>query len=345
MERGKIHIIVGGQFGSEGKGKVANFFTNLWNIKHVVRIGGPNSGHSVYDEEGKNKFIFRQIPSASVLNRHINLYLGAGSYIDKEVLEKDLKIIRDLFYNNYTNRIIIDNNASLIFDYMRENEKHNINLNSISSTFCGVGEAIKRRIERIENDIILFKNNRNFDSYNINIGIGDTKNLLNMALENGEDILIEGTQGYGLSLLHSNDYPFVTSRDTTAAGFLSEVGLSPIDIGHIIMVIRSFPIRVAGCSGPLPEEITWETLSREINKEVCEYTSVTNKVRRIGRFDEQVVKEAIIANNPDIIVLNFADYLNRDFNKINQIEDKIGRVINFLGFDDKTIVPIRYIKF
>ena len=82
-------------------------------------------------------------------------------------------------------------------------------------------------------------------------------------LEAGQRIIIEGTQGFGLSLLHSKYYPFVTSRDTTAAAFVSEAGLSPLDVDDIVLVLRAFPIRVGGNSGPLPNEIDWDTVTSE----------------------------------------------------------------------------------
>ena len=87
--------------------------------------------------------------------------------------------------------------------------------------------------------------------------------LLRQHLDAGERLVLEGTQGFGLSLVHSSYYPFVTSRDTTAAAFVSEAGFSPLDVDEIVLVIRAFPIRVGGNSGPLPNEIDWHTLSTE----------------------------------------------------------------------------------
>lgn len=104
-------------------------------------------------------------------------------------------------------------------------------------------------------------------------------------------------------------YPFVTSRDATAANFLAEAGISPLLVTDIVLVIRTFPIRVAGNSGPLPHEITWEELSRRIGKEVVERTTVTKKIRRVAEFDLAIVQKAILVNRPTQIALQFLNYL------------------------------------
>src|SRR5207247_1926198 len=107
-------------------------------------------------------------------------------------------------------------------------------------------------------------------------------------------------------------YPYVTSRDTTAAGFLSEAGLSPLDVDDVVLVLRAFPIRVAGSSGPLECEVDWGTVTRDSGspQPIVEYTSVTHAVRRVARFSPEIVKQAIAVNNPTRIVLNHLDYVD-----------------------------------
>jgi adenylosuccinate synthase len=135
----------------------------------------------------------------------------------------------------------------------------------------------------------------------------------------------------------------VTSRDTTAAAFLAEAGLSPIDVDEVVLTIRAFPIRVAGNSGPLVDEIDWEkvTVEGEHNQSVEERTSVTNCVRRVARFNPEIVLMAIEVNKPTKIVLNHLDYLcsanvsNRDqiiHDFIRRTETSIKRNIEYLGF-------------
>jgi adenylosuccinate synthase len=183
--------------------------------------------------------------------------------------------------------------------------------------------------------------------------IKDTKAFLREKIKDKKRLIIEGTQGFGLSLFHSGFYPYVTSRDTTAAGFLSEVGLSPIDVDDIALVIRSFPIRVGEKnSGPLPNEIDWEIITNGSGstKPIIEYTSVTKKIRRVARFDSSIVQQAISTNQPTKIFLNHLDYIDaktkngthishRVFKFIKLVENNLDRKINFLGFGADSVIP------
>src|SRR5262249_15384280 len=129
----------------------------------------------------------------------------------------------------------------------------------------------------------------------------DTTALLRKILDRRKRVVIEGTQGFGLSLLQGGYWPKATSRDTTAAGFLTEAGLSPLDVDDVTMVIRCHPIRVAGESGPLTDETTWRQIAAEGGLPVAhqEFTTVTKKVRRVGRFDPHLVRRAIQVNKPN----------------------------------------------
>ena len=134
----------------------------------------------------------------------------------------------------------------------------------------------------------------------------------NCPLTLGYRIIVEGTQGFGLSLHHSRLWPHTTSKDTTAAQFLMEAGLSPLLVDEVVMVIRTFPIRVAGQqAGPLRHEITWEDIRRESNypHDLFEITTVTRKRRRVARFDLDLVLDACQANRPTSLVVHGLDYL------------------------------------
>ncbi len=161
----------------------------------------------------------------------------------------------------------------------------------------------------------------------------------------GERIVIEGTQGFGLSLLHSTEYPYVTSRDTTAAAFVSETGLSPLDVDDIVLVIRAFPIRVAGNSGPLLNEIEWQTLSSEAGSSIpiVEYTSVTRSIRRVARFHPDVVRQAIIVNRPTRVVLNHLDYIDTLCASLNALSDKAKDFVDTV--EASLNAPIHYFGF
>jgi adenylosuccinate synthase len=129
-------------------------------------------------------------------------------------------------------------------------------------------------------------------------------------------VLLEGTQGTGLSL-HHGAYPYVTSRDVTAGTLCGEAGVGPTAVSEVILVIRTYPIRVGGPSGPLRDEIDWETVTRESGsrERIIEYTTVTHRPRRVGRFEMRAVEAAAQLNGATQIALTFVDYIdarNRD---------------------------------
>jgi adenylosuccinate synthase len=125
----------------------------------------------------------------------------------------------------------------------------------------------------------------------------------------GRNVLLEGTQGFGLSLVHGN-WPFVTSADTSAGQLCADCGVSPRYLTDVLMVVRTHPIRVAGNSGNLQEEMTWDQISAIVGRKVEERTTVTKKIRRIGHWDESLFKAAIAVNHPSAIACTFLDYLD-----------------------------------
>ena len=123
--------------------------------------------------------------------------------------------------------------------------------------------------------------------------------------------MVEGTQGFGLSLYHAETWPYRTSRDTTAFSFIGEVGVG-VRSFEVILAIRTYPIRVAGNSGDLPSELTWEELQAKSGypHPISEYTTTTNRLRRVATFDWSIVDQAVAANAPTQIALHGADYLD-----------------------------------
>lgn len=334
-----VTIISGGQFGSEGKGKVALFFAEMQNCSVAVRVGGPNSGHTIISENGL-PMIFRHLPTAAILPNTLCV-IPSGAYVDVDTLFKEISDIKLPL-----ERLIIDKNAIVLTDKHKEIEKQWGLRQDIGSTATGTGAAVYSRIRRDGSAHLANSDERLFPF------ISDTRAVLRNRIKQGEKILVEGTQGFGLSLLHGNDYPFVTSRDTTAAGFVSEAGLSPFDVDEVVLVIRSFPIRVPGNSGPLPNEIDWsEVASISGSGLIEERTSVTNCVRRVACFDSRVVQEAIGVNQPTKLVLNHVDYIDshcRDIcaltpkaaNFVKEVESKINCSIDLVGFDRKSLYPL-----
>lgn len=307
-----ITVIVGGQYGSEGKGKVSYYFANKLNAHAVIRSGGPNAGHSVIRND--QKIVFRQLP---VTHGERQSILVAGTYIDLEVLRQELL---------YGDDLIIDPYAAIIEDFHKKSEK-DLGI-TIGSTMSGTGAALIERLKR--NRALKFA----YEIKELSPYVKDTIPIMRSYIQQNKELLIEGSQGFGLSSIHSTAHPFSTSRDTTAAGFLSEAGLSPLDVERIVLVIRSYPIRVAGNSGPLPKEISWDTLGKP-----PEYSTVTKRIRRVAEFDSELVKKAIAANNPTCIVLNFMDYIEIENQKtfICDIEKRIERPINYIGVNATTL--------
>lgn len=319
-----VSVIVGGQYGSEGKGKVSYFWTQKTKASAVVRVGGSNSGHIVYDRHGR-LCAFRMLPTACLINGIVSI-LPVGSYIDLPVLLNEIRVA-DVTQSN----LKIDPNAIIIKDEYKDLEM-SLSLNEhIGSTLSGTGAAVIARAKRDKYNLVMMAK----DIEELKPFLIDTKAYMNSLLTNGDHIVIEGTQGYGLSNFHAKCYPYATSRDTTAAYFLAEAGLSPFDVEHIVMAIRTFPIRVAGDSGPLENEVDWQTVSRESGAELSfeEKTTVTHRVRRVARFSPMIVKEAINANKPNVLVLNHLDYIdysNKNGTSLSNLQKKFVREVEYL---------------
>jgi adenylosuccinate synthase len=298
-----ISVVVGGQYGSEGKGKVAQFWAKKSSAGAVVRVGGSNSGHTTIETPQAGRQVLRQLPTAATLS-DVLCVLPPGSYIDAELLLREVRQV-----GLPPERLVIDPKAMLITPGDIESEQSGDLVERIGSTASGTGAAVARRVAR-RGDADLASGCPDLQPY-----LASTAEILRELLDRGKRVVLEGTQGFGLSLLHSPHFPKTTSRDTTAAGVLSETGLSPRDVDEVILVCRAFPIRVAGDSGPFSApELDWGTIAAEGNHPdpIAEFTSVTGRLRRVARFDPGIVREAIRANRPDKIVLNHVDYLDAD---------------------------------
>jgi adenylosuccinate synthase len=299
-----VWVVVGGQFGSEGKGKISAIITLQEKIAVCIRCGGPNSGHSFQKPNGE-MVVLRQLPTGFV-RPEARLLIPAGGLVDPDVLRSELEAL-----GLGADRVGVDRNAMVITSEDREHERRLAMSERLSSTLCGVGSAVARRALRTK-DVDLAANAATTSHPWLRPLLTNVSAEANSAVDSGKKVLVEGTQGAGLSLYHSSHYPKATSRDTNAAGFLSEVGLSPRLVAEIVLVFRTFPIRVAGTqAGPLHEEISWEQLQEESHSPVQlhEYTTVTHRLRRLGRFDWTAAKRALALNRPTRVALNFLDYL------------------------------------
>ena len=338
-----VSIVIGGQFGSEGKGKVAlEIVRRSSEPVAVVRVGGPNSGHTAFSRAGR-KYILRQLPAGCV-DRDVEVILPAGSYIDTDVL---LSEIEELDYPK--DRIRVSHQARIITDRHKQWEKESELAEAIGSTASGVGAAVMASVARGAANFEL-SSHEAADHSSLESFLCDTSERLRYLIEAGYRAVLEGTQGFGLSLLEGGYWPKATSRSTTAAGALAEAGLSPLDVDDVTMVIRSYPIRVAGNSGPLANETSWQHIARKAGRDddLREYTTVTGRLRRVGDFDPVLVKRALAVNRPSRLVLNHLDYVGhqRDMNEvesevsrfIRRVEKDIGHEVDWLGFSRMGVV-------
>jgi adenylosuccinate synthase len=200
----------------------------------VVRCGVPNAGHTA--EGCGRRLMLRQLPSGAVDHRCL-LALAAGMQIDLGLLLSEAATV-----GLGPDRLLIDRNATLIAAADADVERNGGLLERIGSTLTGTGSAIARKVMRGP-DV-----ERAADVAALKPFVGDVSAQMTELLDNGGHVIIEGTQGAGLSL-HHGQFPYVTGRDTTAAAFLSEAGLPPTRVDDVVLVLRTFPIRVGGASG------------------------------------------------------------------------------------------------
>lgn len=400
MTQHRVTALVGAQFGSEGKGLIAEKLARNYHIH--VRTGAPNAGHTYFvttfcdhkDVEWAEHYEEREYPSpvpthhrclrcgntfpniadetewmpqhyrAKVVARSVPcgasnpdamLIIGVGGLIDIELLLEEVREL-DALGLNVSSRLMVDSKACVI-DPIRhhgleggvDGEAHRL----IGSTGEGVGPARMAKIARgtfrdwawakidqvggtIHEDRLV----------TAGVRVGDTAHLLNTWYDVGRSILLEGTQGSGLSLVHG-PWPYCTSTDTNAGQLAVDAGLAPQLITDVILVARTMPIRVAGNSGPLPGETSWEKIGLPEER-----TTVTKKVRRIAYWSDALVRRAIMLNRPSEIALTFVDYLfsemaglsgDAEISKeaapyLRDLEKRMGVGITMLGTGPDTVV-------
>lgn len=327
-----LTVIVGGQYGSEGKGKITSYLSLRHNVDIVVRCGGPNSGHTV-DVTGQ-RYELRSLPSGFI-NPNTRLLLAAGCLINPEILLAEIKST-----GVDPRRVGVDRHAGIISPSEGEEEGKLHLRDRLGSTLSGTGIGVANRVLR-KPEFRLAKDVSELQEY-----LTDVSAEVNASLDKGGKVLVEGTQGFGLSVYHSPHYPFATSRDTTASGFLSEVGVSPRLVTDIVMAVRSYPIRVAGNSGPLKNEITWEEVRQRSGypTDIREFTTTTKKLRRVGMFDMALIERAAMMNRPTKIAMHGADYLSYRNKSVRNFHELEETTRGFIGEIERALrVPISHI--
>lgn len=332
-----ITIVMGGQYGSEGKGEVvtaasmsiqsvldrasAQYDPTGATPKHftVYRVGGPQAGHTATIRclpETKRTWKMRQLPCGFMCGR-ARLIIGPGSELEVSVLEHEIEetVAAGVYVAQGPPQV--DGRATLLDECYKNREAEDGLTQRLGSTGKGIGACRADRIMRKARLVQDIPDHKLFQTLRLPMpGAVRMRNQLKSETflrDYPGPGIIETAQGFGLSLVMSGCYPYVTSTDITPGRAMSDAGLSSRLPHRVVMVVRTYPIRVAGNSGPLPYEIDWETLHHQSQGRAPlagEKTTVTKKVRRVARFDMAAVIAAVEACRPDALVVTFADYLD-----------------------------------
>jgi len=306
FENTGVHVLVDGQFGSTGKGAFASFLAKraaeegkLAQFDGAISSSGPNSGHTSYF--GHSKIVLKQLPTfaahAQLLGYTMPVYLSAGAIIDPNVLREEALAWPQI-------PIYVHPNAALV-NFVDKGVEKGGTIAAIASTQSGTGAGLARKILRHPDAVI--GNPANADlvaSLPRNVSIQQHR----MKPENGA-YFMEVAQGFSLGL-NSEFYPHVTSRECTVMQGIADARIPPRWVSKTYVCFRTHPIRVgnlgAFSSGGWYKdqvETTWEEIGVK-----AELTTVTKRVRRVATFSVDQFVDAIRANDPDWIAINFLNY-------------------------------------
>ena len=317
-------VAIGGFFGDEGKGKIIAYLARKDNPLIAVRGGvGPNAGHTFTFENKTYKV--RMLPSA-VVNPFTRLLIGAGVLIDREILLNEIKMFEA------HNRTFIDQHCGIIEKIHIERDNSEDHLRSkIGTTGTGTGPANADRALRTLKVV--------GQAPELLVHVEDVSNSVNHALDNDENVIVEGTQGTFLSLFHG-DYPYVTSKDVCASAICSDVGIGPKRVDDVIVIFKAYLTRVG--EGALQNEISVEEAHR---RGWIEFGSVTGRQRRASPFNMDFAKKSVSLNSATQLAVTKLDVVFpqtagiRDFAKlqreprrfIENIEQETGRKVTLIG--------------
>lgn len=258
MNKHPVYIIQGAQWGSEGKGQIAAIYAQNLKASAVVRTGSINAGHTVYYNGQPYKM--QLIPTAWVCEHKPALVLGPGCFIHRETLAWELSMIKAETGEDIRGRLFIDHRCTVHEPRHEVAAKASGRHYAIGSTSKGSSDAVIERITARSSpdraQLLKFSHDPMAGSWDLRNCIHDTTRFLYDRLDDAP-VVLEGTQGAHLDMF-TGPYPFTTNRAVSTAAWLAYAGLPPtLDI-RPILVARTFPIRVAGNSGPMPDETTWE---------------------------------------------------------------------------------------
>lgn len=317
MNDNAIRIVMDGQAGSCGKGKVVGYLSIRDNIQYAINNNMSNAGHTFVFDNGE-KVITSHLP-ISVVNPSTSLLIGANAAITPEVLERELVNYSELIG---TRKIYIHPRAAVIQEKHRQYERETIRS---GSTFKGCSAAIAEKIQRTPGVELARDYWGKFSSViRDKVELVETEDILCDAVRANKSIIIEGSQGFDLDLNYGLNYPYVTSRQCTAAQLYADSGL-PLGLKtHVYMLVRPYPIRISNAtniglrinSGPYAgsNELSWDIVKRRCRApwyvNLDEKTTISKQRRRVFEFNWDRMDKAIKLNNPDCYVLNFAQYIS-----------------------------------
>jgi adenylosuccinate synthase len=376
--KSKVDVLLGLQWGDEGKGKIVDFLTPGYSM--VTRFqGGPNAGHTL-EFEGK-KYVLHTIPSGIFHSKSINL-IGNGVVIDPSIFKNEIAST-SIPIEEIRQRLLISQKAHLILpshkllDAALEFSKGNA---KIGSTLKGIGPAYTDKVARVglrignilqsnfkekynalkEKHFQLAKalgfdvdefraDKKDFNEYEMQWfeGIELIKSLqlvaseiiVNKEIEKGTTILAEGAQGTLLDI-EFGSYPFVTSSNTVAAGACTGLGIAPSATGEVFGIFKAYCTRVG--SGPFPTELHEET-GMAMRKEGNEFGATTGRPRRCGWLDLPALKYAVLLNGVSKLIMTKADVLSIfEEIKVCIAYRHKGEELEFVPFDyeEKDLEPI-----
>jgi adenylosuccinate synthase len=280
-------VVVCGFFGDTGKGKVISYLALKDKLDITARAGvGPNAGHTVLI--GDRKYGLRMLPSAFT-QKKCRLLIGPGVLVNPEILLKEMEITES------SGRVGVDPQCAIIEARHIESDKVGHLAKDIRTTGTGTGPC---NAERALRKVKLAREMKELKDY-----LTDVPLEVNTAIDDGKQVLIEGTQGTYLSLFHGT-YPYVTSKDVTASAACSDVGVGPTKVDDVIIVFKAFTTRVG--AGPLPNEITLEEAEK---RGWTEYGTVTGRPRRASPFNIELAKRAVMLNGATQAAITKIDVL------------------------------------
>lgn len=311
-------VIVGAFWGDEGKGKIISYLALKDKLDFCVRTGSVNAAHTVWD--GEKKYALHMVPAAFLYPK-CRLLIGAGANVQVPQLLKEVEL------TNVKDRMGVDMQASIIEEKHAVQDRTSAHLKGIGTTGWGVGPALEERVRRTAQ---LAR-----DVPELSPFLTDSVTEINDGIDSGKKVLLEGTQGFMLSL-YFGTYPYVTGRDTGAAAIASEAGVGPTRVDDVIIVYKSFMTRVG--AGPMPGEMT---KSEAQAKGWFETAAGTGRDRRSAPFDFELAKKTARINGATQAALTKLDSLFPKCRSARKLEAVPTEARRFLKeVENKTGVPI-----